>query len=54
MAQVLLVRDYIKYVKRGYSRPSHLSEIDLSNKEILIEKAKENINLYSDNLIYYA
>ena len=23
------VRDYIKYLKRGYSRPSHLSAIDL-------------------------
>ena len=40
------VRDYIKYIKRGYSRPSHLSAIDLRNKEISIDKAKENINLY--------
>ena len=40
------VRDYIKYIKRGYSRPSHLSAIDLRNKEISIDKAKENIRLY--------
>ena len=40
------VRDYIKYIKRGYSRPSHLSAIDLRNKDISIEKAKENIDLY--------
>tara|TARA_B100000787_G_scaffold166237_1_gene151146 strand:- start:2326 stop:3510 length:1185 start_codon:yes stop_codon:yes gene_type:complete len=40
------VRDYIKYIKRGYSRPSHLSAIDLRNKEISKEKAQDNINLY--------
>ena len=40
------VRDYIKYIKRGYSRPSHLSAIDLRDNDISIEKAKENIELY--------
>jgi len=40
------VRDYIKYIKRGYSRPSHLSAIDLRNKVISKEKAEENIRLY--------
>jgi N-acetyl sugar amidotransferase len=40
------VRDYIKYIKRGYSRPSHLSAIDLRNKNISIDRAKENIKLY--------
>jgi N-acetyl sugar amidotransferase len=40
------VRDYIKYLKRGYSRPSHLSALDLRNKRITKEKAKENIKLY--------
>ena len=40
------VRDYIKFIKRGYSRPSHLSAIDLRNKVISKEKAKENIELY--------
>ena len=42
------VRDYIKYIKRGYSRPSHLSAIDLRNKDISIDKAKENIRLYEE------
>lgn len=28
------VRDYIKYIKRGYSRPSHLVAIDLRNERI--------------------
>ena len=40
------VRDYIKYIKRGYSRVSHLSAIDLRNNDITKEKALENINLY--------
>lgn len=40
------VRDYIKFIKRGYSRPSHLSAIDLRNKVISKEKAQENIKLF--------
>jgi N-acetyl sugar amidotransferase len=40
------VRDYIKYIKRGYSRPSHLSAIDLRNNVISKSKAQENIELY--------
>lgn len=28
------VRDYLKYIKRGYSRTTHLSAIDLRNKRI--------------------
>lgn len=40
------VRDYIKYLKRGYSRPSHLSAIDLRAGNISIDKARENIKLY--------
>ena len=40
------VRDYIKYLKRGYSRPSHLMAIDLRNKRISKEKAQEIIDLY--------
>ena len=46
------VRDYIKYLKRGYSRPSHLSAIDLRNKVITKEKAKENIKLYEGKRPY--
>ena len=40
------VRDYIKYLKRGYSRPSHLMALDLRNNRISKEKAQEIINLY--------
>tara|TARA_B100000959_G_C14486553_1_gene421411 strand:- start:10 stop:543 length:534 start_codon:yes stop_codon:yes gene_type:complete len=46
------VRDYIKYLKRGYSRPSHLSAIDLRNKVISKEKALENIKLYEGKRPY--
>lgn len=46
------VRDYIKYLKRGYSRPSHLSAIDLRNKVISKEKANENIKLYEGKRPY--
>lgn len=28
------VRDYIKYIKRGYTRPSHLAAIDIRNKRM--------------------
>ena len=34
------VRDYIKYIKRGYTRPTHLSAIDLRNKRISKEQAQ--------------
>ncbi len=33
------VRDYIKFIKRGYTRPSHLAAIDLRNKRISKEEA---------------
>ena len=37
------VRDYIKYIKRGYSRPSHLASIDLRNKRITKEEEAESM-----------
>lgn len=40
------VRDYIKYIKRGFSRPSHLAAIDLRNDRITKEEGQEMINLY--------
>ena len=40
------VRDYIKYLKRGYSRPSHLMALDLRNGRISKDKAQEIIELY--------
>jgi N-acetyl sugar amidotransferase len=40
------VRDHLKYIKRGYTRPSHLSAIDLRNGRITMEEAKKNIDSY--------
>ncbi len=40
------VRDYIKYIKRGYTRPTHLAAIDLRNQRITKEEAKEMISKY--------
>ena len=33
------VRDYIKYIKRGYTRPSHLASIDIRNGRISRDEA---------------
>ncbi len=38
------VRDYIKFIKRGYSRPSHLVAIDLRNGRINKEEGKKLIS----------
>ena len=40
------VRDYIKYMKRGYSRPTHLASIDIRNNRLKREKAVEMIDKY--------
>tara|TARA_B100000674_G_scaffold455641_1_gene429570 strand:+ start:2667 stop:3917 length:1251 start_codon:yes stop_codon:yes gene_type:complete len=40
------VRDFIKYIKRGYTRPTHLAAIDLRNKRISKEEAEEMIKNY--------
>ena len=40
------VRDYIKFIKRGYSRPSHLMSIDIRNGRISREEALELIKKY--------
>ena len=37
------VRDYIKYIKRGYTRPTHLAAIDLRNKRITKEESEKMI-----------
>ena len=39
------VRDYIKYIKRGYSRPSHLCSIDIRNRRM---QRKEAINFIQE------
>ncbi len=38
------VRDYIKYIKRGYSRVSHLTSIDIRNKRLSRDRALEIVN----------
>ena len=40
------VRDYIKFIKRGYSRPSHLVALDLRNGRISTEQAKKEVEEY--------
>ncbi|NER37091.1 MAG: N-acetyl sugar amidotransferase [Oscillatoria sp. SIO1A7] len=40
------VRDYIKYIKRGYSRPSHLASLDIRNHRMSREEALKLIEEY--------
>jgi N-acetyl sugar amidotransferase len=44
--QVQGIRDYIKFLKRGYSRSSHLVALDLRNKRIDHESAKQIISKF--------
>ena len=40
------VRDYIKYIKRGYTRPCHLATIDIRNNRLSREEGMEIIKKY--------
>jgi N-acetyl sugar amidotransferase len=40
------VRDYIKYIKRGYSRTTHLMSIDIRNDRISREDALKQVEKY--------
>jgi hypothetical protein len=40
------VRDYIKYIKRGYSRPSHLVALDIRNGVMSKEAGEHLIRQY--------
>jgi len=40
------VRDYIKYIKRGYSRPCHLATIDIRNNRLSRDRALKMIDAY--------
>lgn len=40
------VRDYIKYIKRGYSRPSHLAAIDIRNNRMTMEEGRQIVSEY--------
>ena len=37
---------YIKYLKRGFGRTSHLTSIDIRNKRMKREEAEELVNIY--------
>lgn len=43
------VRDYIKYIKRGYTRPSHLVSLDIRNQRMSREEALKIIEEYEGN-----
>jgi N-acetyl sugar amidotransferase len=40
------VRDYIKYIKRGYSRPSHLVALDVRNGRMSAAEGQHLVNQY--------
>jgi N-acetyl sugar amidotransferase len=40
------VRDYIKYIKRGYTRPSHLTSIDIRNRRMTRDEALDVVSEY--------
>lgn len=40
------VRDYIKYIKRGYTRPAHLASIDIRNKRLTRSEGIDIIKKY--------
>jgi len=40
------VRDYIKYIKRGYTRPTHLMSIDIRHERMKRDEALELIKKY--------
>lgn len=40
------VRDYLKYIKRGYARTSHLTSIDIRNNRLSREEALELVKKY--------
>jgi len=42
------VRDYIKYIKRGYARPSHLASIDIRNGRLSRDEALFMIKQYEN------
>ena len=40
------VRDYIKYIKRGYSRPCHLASLDIRNHRMTRDEAMKMVRQY--------
>ncbi len=50
--QVQGIRDYIRYLKRGYGRTAHLVALDLRNKRISLDKANDLIKKYDGKKPY--
>jgi hypothetical protein len=50
--QVQGIRDYLKQIKRGYSRTSHLTSIDIRNNRISREDAVELVRKYEGKRPY--
>lgn len=42
------VRDFIKYIKRGYTRPAHLVSMDIRNGRLTREEAMEVVHRYEN------
>lgn len=40
------VRDYVKYIKRGYTRPSHLASMDIRNHRMNRDQAMDLLKAY--------
>lgn len=40
------VRDYIKYIKRGYTRPAHLASIDIRNQRLSREEGMKLVKTF--------
>jgi len=40
------VRDYIKYIKRGYTRPAHLASIDIRNHRLTRDQGLDMVKQY--------
>jgi N-acetyl sugar amidotransferase len=40
------VRDWIKYIKRGYTRPTHLASIDIRNRRLSREEGEKLVREY--------
>ena len=40
------VRDYLRYIKRGFGRTSHLTSIDIRNKRMTREEVVKLVHMY--------
>jgi len=51
------IRDYLRYIKRGYGRTTHLATIDIRNKRLTREEGKKLVDEYDgkrpENLDYF-